>query len=239
MSDYKNDYLTHIKECMDYIVDKEADRIDEAASLMHECVKSNHRIFFFGTGHSYILSQEVFARAGGYAQFVPILEDELCMNHAYKSTLIERTPEYAKVILGLYDFRKDDVIVMISHSGRNGLIIELALELKKRGLYIIAVTSLDASKNNTSRHPSGYRLYELADVILDTRSIDGDAYIKHNERISTGPTSTVLGSFMIQLVVTAFVEKELATDPNVPVFISSNVDEGDAWNEALFEAYKK
>ena len=160
------------------------------------------------------------------------------MNHAFKSTLIERTTEYAEVLLELYPFKKGDVIVMTSNSGRNALLIELGLRLKELGVSIIAITALDASKNSTSRHESGLRLFELADVVLDNRSVYGDASLSHNDEIKTGPTSTIMSCFIVQLLVSAFVQLEVEKGGDVPVFRSSNIDGGDAYNEKLFDRYR-
>ncbi|MBR2788057.1 MAG: SIS domain-containing protein [Erysipelotrichaceae bacterium] len=233
--DRMKEYRDLLVKDMDQVLEKQRDKIEEAAQIMSDTVKNNHKIYFFGTGHSYMVGQEVFARAGGYAGFVPILENELGMNHAFKSTLIERTAAYADVIMGLYKFEKGDTIVMTSNSGRNALLVELAQRLKKLGMKIICITSLDSSKASASRHPSGLRLFELADVILDNRSVMGDASISHNEEIKTGPTSTIMDCFLIQLVVTSFVQKEIDRDSDAPVFRSSNIDGGDEYNRRLFE----
>lgn len=218
---------------------QEKDKIQRAAKMMSACVHGQHHVYFFGTGHSYIVSWEIFGRAGGYAGFIPILENELGMNHAFKSTLIERTASYADVIMGLYRFEAGDVIVMTSNSGRNALIIELALRLKALGVKIIAITALEASAQSTSRHESGKRLFEVADLVLDIHSAYGDACIRHTDDIYTGPTSTIMSCYVAQLMVTAFVNLELSSGYSVPVFRSSNVDDGDAYNEALFDRYRK
>jgi uncharacterized phosphosugar-binding protein len=138
----------------------------------------------------------------------------------------------------LYPFKKGDVIVMTSNSGRNALLIELSLRLKEMGVSIIAITALEASKNNISRHKSGLRLFELADVVLDNRSVYGDASLSHNDEIKTGPTSTIMSCFIVQLLVSAFVQLEVEKGGDVPVFRSSNIDGGDAYNEKLFERYR-
>ncbi|MHC5268834.1 SIS domain-containing protein [Enterococcus sp. LJL98] len=223
---------------MEYIVKEEQVAIEKAAQMMSTCIQKEHKIYFFGTGHSYIIGQEVFARAGGYAGFIPILENELGMNHAIKSTFIERTVEYADVLMELYPFQTEDVIVMSSNSGRNPLLIEMALRLKERGVHIIALTALEASKNSRSRHKSGRRLFELADIVLDNRSPYGDASISHTKEIKTGPTSTILSVFLVQLLVSAFVQLEIDRGIEAPVFRSSNIDEGDEYNEKLFDVYR-
>lgn len=232
------DYYQVLQESMEYVINEEQAQIQQAAQMMSDSIQQEKKIYFFGTGHSYIIGQEVFARAGGYAGFIPILENELGMNHAFKSTMIERTTEYADVLMELYPFKEGDTIVMTSNSGRNALLVELAKRLKEIGVKIIALTALEASKNSTSRHESGLRLFELADVILDNRSVYGDASIAHTEVVKTGPTSTVMSCFIIQLVVTAFVQMEIDRGIDVPVFRSSNVDGGDAYNEKLFDIYR-
>lgn len=230
-------YYQTINRKMKDVISLQGETIQQAAQLMSDCADVHH-VYFFGTGHSYIIGQEVFARAGGYAKFIPILEDELGMNHAFKSTLIERMSDYADVILGLYAFEAGDVIIMTSNSGRNALIVELALRLKQMGVKIIALTALSESKQAESRHHSGLKLFELADIVLDNYSCYGDASLKHNEEVITGPTSTIMGCYIIQLLVSAFVQLEIDKGKEVPVFKSSNVDEGDAYNEHLFDFYR-
>lgn len=237
--DLMRDYYQTVNQDMDYIITHEKNQIKQASHMIRTCIHDGHKVYFFGTGHSYIIGQEIFARAGGYADFIPILENELGMNHAFKSTLIERMPAYADVIMGLYTFKKGDVIVMTSNSGRNALLIELGMRLKKLGVKIIGITALEASKNSTSRHSSGLRLFEIADVVLDNRSVYGDASISHTKTIKTGPTSTIMSCFIAQLIVSDFVENEVKSDKDVPVFRSSNIDGGDEYNEQLFAQYKR
>lgn len=233
------DYYQTLNHDMEYVITNEKDEIKKASTLIDECVAQGNKVYFFGTGHSYIVGQEVFARAGGYANFVPILENELGMNHAFKSTLIERKAGYADVLMGLYTFKKGDVIVMTSNSGRNALLVELGIRLKKLGVKIIGITALEASKNSQSRHESGLRLFELADVVLDNRSVYGDASISHSKEIKTGPTSTIMSCFIAQLIVSDFVQTEVDKGVDVPVYRSSNIDGGDAYNEQLFAKYRR
>ena len=176
-------YYQKLQKNMEHVINNESESITKAATLMSTCIQTENKVYFFGTGHSYIVGQEVFARAGGYAGFIPILENELGMNHAFKSTLIERTTEYAEVLLEL-------------------------------------------------------RLFELADVVLDNRSVYGDASLSHNDEIKTGPTSTIMSCFIVQLLVSAFVQLEVEKGGDVPVFRSSNIDGGDAYNEKLFDRYR-
>ena len=234
-----DNYNETVQNRMNRVISEESANIENAAELLADTIARDKKIYFFGTGHSYLLGQEVFARAGGYCGFIPILENELGMSHAYKSTIIERMASYADVIEGLYDFRPGDVIVMTSNSGRNALPVELAGRLKEKGLKIIVLTSLAHSENSSSRHSSGKLLYEFGDIVLDNKTDKGDASISHSNGINTGPTSTIMNCFIIQMVVSAMVEIQIQSGTEPKVFTSSNVDEGDKRNEDLFRSYKK
>lgn len=230
-------YHQNIVEKLNEIVTDGRANMEAAAGLIRDCVNGGHKVYFFGTGHSYMVGQEIFARAGGYAGFIPILENELCMNHAYKSTLIERTGEYANVLLGLYTFKAGDIVFVTSNSGRNALTIELTLRLKAMGVIIIAITSLRHSRMCESRHPSKIRLFEAADLVLDNCSDYGDASIHHNDGTATGPASTLTNCFILHCVVSTFTQMQLDAGLPCPVFKSSNIDCGDQANEALFQVY--
>lgn len=223
-----------VREKISKIEKEQLEQLEQAAKLLLEVTLNNKKIYAFGTGHSYMIGQEMFARAGGYANIIPILENELSMNHAYKSTLIERMTSYAKVIEDLYPFEEGDAIIMTSNSGRNKLLIELAKDLQEKGLKIIVITAVEQSKACTSRHASGKKLYEFADVILDNLSEYGDATIKHEDGTCTGATSTIIDCFLVQSMLSIFVDLLVENNMKPEVFVSSNVDEGDALNASLF-----
>ena len=231
-------YAGTVCEKINMIAENQGNRIKEASKLLYHCKNNGGTIYSFGTGHSYMITQEIFARAGGYAGIIPVLENELSMAHPFKSTLIERTAGYAEVIEGLYSFQAGDVIIMTSNSGRNQLIIELALRLKERGVKIIAVTAEEQSSLSAGRHPSGKRLFELADIVLDNYSDEGDASYTHSEEIRTAPTSTITDVFLLHRMVSEFVQMLIDTGVECPVFRSSNVDGSDAYNEELFTMYR-
>lgn len=212
--------------------------VEAAAQMLFDCESKGGTIYVFGTGHSHMMGQDLYARAGGYAKIVPIVEIELTLlTHPTKSTTIERIPAYADVLEHLYHVKENDVVIISSNSGRNGLVVEFALRCKKKGAGIIAVTSLSHSKSITSRHESGCRLFELADIILDNRGPLGDATIQHDENIATGPVSTICSCFLLQAMMSTFIQKCLDAGMNPPVFRSSNADRADEFNKAYFEKY--
>lgn len=235
---FTQDYYKEVEKRIHSIHTEDEKAIHEAAQLLFDAECSGHKIFTFGTGHSHMIGQDLYARAGGFAKIYPILEIELTLlTHPTKSTHIERTADYADILETLYDVKEGDVVIAASNSGRNSLVIEYLSRLKKRGVKIIAITSLAHSKTIASRHASGLRLFELADIALDNRAPYGDATTSLSDTITMGPVSTLTSCYLSQLLIGTFVEKLIAAGHDAPVFRSSNSDGADAYNQELFDRY--
>ena len=224
---FTQDYYKEVEKRIRSIHTEDEKAIHEAAQLLFDAECSGHKIFTFGTGHSHMI-----------AKIYPILEIELTLlTHPTKSTHIERTADYADILETLYDVKEGDVVIAASNSGRNSLVIEYLSRLKKRGVKIIAITSLAHSKTIASRHASGLRLFELADIALDNRAPYGDATTSLSNTITMGPVSTLTSCYLSQLLIGTFVEKLIAAGHDAPVFRSSNSDGADAYNQELFDRY--
>lgn len=231
---------TYFKEVEQRLQDiaKETDAIEKAALLLLEAEKNNHTIYTFGSGHSHMIGQDIYARAGGYAKIYPIDEIEMSLaTHPTKSTALERTASYADVLDAIYTIHEGDVLLVTSNSGRNSLVIEYTMRAKKKGASIIAITSLSHSKTIASRHESGLRLFELADVVLDNHAPYGDATTAIDDTCRMGPVSTLTGCFLAQCVMGRFVELLKEHGMEAPVFASSNMDGADERNKELFQKY--
>ena len=219
-----------------YETNKEALR--QGAGLLYESECSQHHIYTFCSGNSHMIGQDLYARAGGFAKIIPIVEIELTLaTHPTKSTQIERCAAYADILDHLYHLEEGDCLIITSNSGRNPLVIEYALRAKAKGVHIIAITSLTHSQRIQSRHKSGLRLFETADIVLDNMAPYGDAGVKIDEDSSMGPISTLTGCFLAQCLVGEFVELLKEHGIKAPVFRSSNMDGADAYNAELFEHY--
>lgn len=236
-----NEYINNIKNIIERIENECNESIEKSAELFSQALVSNKKIFLFGTGHSHMLAEELFYRAGGLLNIQPILIDELMLHKdASGSTIAERKEGLAEKIFSDYRITKDDIIVIISNSGRNGSVIDMALLCKNTGTKIIALTSLEHSNAGASRHESGKRLWELSDVVLDNCGCTGDACIEIQDisgKICA--TSTVTGSLILNSVVARAVElcSEKGFYPDH--FCSANVDGGDDINNTLIKKYKK
>jgi uncharacterized phosphosugar-binding protein len=147
----------------------------------------------YGSGHSALIARDAAGRAGGLVPALHILD--IADGDA------ERLEGVAKIILGRYELRPGSVIFIVSNSGINAVPIEMAMLCKEAGLTVVAVTSLSHSRQFNSRHSSGRKLYELADIVIDTHATPGDASIElPGTSARSGATSTIAGSAVMQAV---------------------------------------
>lgn len=231
-------YNKFVLETFNKMMEENAPAIEEAAKILYECEINGGKIYTFGTGHSHLIGQDLYGRAGGYAKIYPINEIEMTLaTHPTKSTALERTSSYADILELLYDVKNGDVVIAASNSGRNGLVIEYLTRLKEKGVHIIGITSLKHSQTISSRHPSGKHLFELSDIVLDNMAPYGDAGVEIDDKHIMGPISTMTGSYLSQAVIGRFVELLLKNGYDAPVFRSSNCDGADEYNKVLFEKY--
>jgi len=143
-------------------------------------------------------------------------------NGALKTSSIERLPGYAKVLLDYYGLQKDEAIIVISNSGINAVPVEIAMGAKERGLKVIAITSCGFSSSIPSRHISGKRLFELADVVIDNYVPPGDALVEVKGMVQkVGPISTIIDSAILHSISLCVVEKLLEKGVEPPVYMSA------------------
>ena len=189
----------------------------------------------FGSGHSQILACEIERRAGG---LVPVSSI-----HDPADGWPEQIPGYGARLFQRYAYqyavRSNDVVLVISNSGRNASPIEVALEAKKAGLDVVVLTSLEMSKATTSRHPSGKKLYEIGDYVLDNAGVPGDAAIDApGFAYKVGPTSTMSGALILNLMAMEIIENLITMGITPPTYVSQNADGGAEHNEALAQKYR-
>jgi len=182
-------------------VDKES--VMRGSAVIAAAIGAGGIVHLFGSGHSSLLAQEVFYRAGGLIAINPVLDPRLGFERgAVESTEFERSLEGAEYLAAKAGFQECDAGIVISNSGRNALPVEMALRMKQAGMKVIALTNLEQSRSAESRHPSGKRLFEVADEILDNHCPAGDAAvtipgIPH----AIGPLSTIAGAAILHSVL--------------------------------------
>ena len=215
--------------------------IDLAARTVVERLRAGGRFLITGTGHSHMLAEEFYTRAGGLACVTPVLPSEFQLfEHPLKSTEVERLEAYASVVMKLYSICGKDAILIASNSGRNGMPVELARLSRSCGAAVIAFTSSNRAKSELSRHSSGLFLSDYADIVIDSCTPPGDAgFAVAGIDAHMGAMSTFTGAYLAQLMSILIARYMAENDEILPVFKSSNIDGGDEWNEALFNRYLK
>lgn len=232
-------YFAHAQAKMREVLDHELPNIQKAADFVTESCKRGGRFYVFGTGHSHMVAEELYLRAGGLALVHGILPPELMLHEmANKSTYLERIEGYSQALAELYRIEEKDTVMVISNSGRNAVPVEMCLAAKAKGAKVIALTSMQHSANCTSRHSSGQKMYEIADVTIDNCAEQGDASFRIEGLDSAvGPTSSITGIAIAQALVCQVVDNLVQVGIEPPVFKSSNVDGGDEHNNRMFAQY--
>jgi uncharacterized phosphosugar-binding protein len=236
-------YASVAAEAIHAVATSQAAGIAAAADLMADCVADNGVLQAFGTGHSEAFAMEIAGRAGG---FIPTnrlaLRDAVAAAGAAtdpgQAGLLERDPSLAQHIYDLaLDAQPQDVFLIASNSGGNGSIVEFARLVKEKGHPLIAVTSLAHTTQVTSRHPSGLRLFEVADIVLDNGAPYGDAVLPLPGGGTACGLSSITAALLAQMMVAEALARLIARGETPPVYLSANIPEGDEHNNALEARY--
>jgi uncharacterized phosphosugar-binding protein len=219
-------YIDGLTVILETIKREQRNNIERAGLLVADALAARGVIHAFGTGHSHLIADEAFFRAGGIAAVNPILHERLMfLKGALESTRTEQESGFARRLLAEESIRSVDVGIVISNSGRNAAPIEMALEMKSLGIKVIAITNLEQSKASTPRHSSGKRLFEVVDVVIDNCVPTGDALLELSGLESRiGPSSTVAGAAIINSIIIEAVGELLKRGETVPVLPSANTE---------------
>jgi uncharacterized phosphosugar-binding protein len=235
-------YASAARAVVDRVIDGELPGVVKAAEILYATLRAGGIIQAFGTGHSEALSMEVAGRAGGLVPTNRISLRDVVLRGGEPPSLLadvtfERRPETAHRLYQLAAVRPGDAFVIGSSSGINGAVVEMALLAKERGHQVIAITSVRHSAQVTSRHPSGRRLAELADVVLDNGAPYGDALLPLPGGGTVCAVSSMTAALLAQMVVAEVVRRYLEAGDQPPIYVSANVPGGDEHNRALEARY--
>jgi uncharacterized phosphosugar-binding protein len=188
----------------------------------------------FGSGHSELISREIIGRAGGLACISGIIDPT--------NGFIENLPGYGERLAARHDRQYQllpgEVIIVISNSGKNASPIDVALYAKAKGLVVVALSCLEMSRAVASQHPSGKKLFEVADHVLDNGGVNGDAIVDLGGGEATGPTSTLIGCSVLNWLMLSVVEWLKANGHPVPLLRSQNTPGAIEHNRAVGARYK-
>lgn len=242
MQNLPETYLDRVIALLQRVKEEEGPAIRAAAQIMADAIASGKRIFAFGCTHSSLPIQDLVYRAGGLMLVNPIFAPgiaDLEIKPATMSSEIEKMSGYAKVVLDNTPIQSGDVLIVVSVSGRNAVPIEMAQIAAERGVHVIGVTSREYAGSVTSRHPSGKKMHEFAEVVLDNKAPKGDAVLEAGGMPQKfTPVSGVTSIALLHSLVAATIEDLLARGITPPVFLAANVDGGQEYNARLLAQYK-
>lgn len=210
-------------------------RIDQAAEIVADALASGHDLHAFGSGHSHMLAEELFHRAGGLVGVRPLLFEGLSLHGSPAlGTSLERMPGLAAALLDDHAMAPGDVLIICSNSGGNAVTTEMAALAREVGVLTIAITSIGHATSGLARQAGGPRLHELVDVAIDNGGMVGDAAVEvEGLAPRVGPTSTVVGAAIVNALVSEVVERLVRRGVVPEVLTSSNLSGGDEANARL------
>lgn len=216
--------------------------IRRAADVLAERMHRGGVVQIFGTGHSRAFSMEMAGRAGGLVPCHAMYLADLALSGRYpaeemRDPAFERRPEIAAELFGLYDIRPEDALIVVSSSGRNGSTIEMALIAAEKKLPVVVVTSMAHTSAVTSRHPSGKRLFEVGDVVIDNCAPQGDAVLDIGQYSKVCAVSSITGAVIAQALTAEIAARYVRCGVEPPVLVSANVDGADDRNALLRRQY--
>lgn len=235
-------YLSAVQQLLTKVEEKNSMEIEQASSLLADCFGNEGILHVFGCGHSHMIAEEVFYRAGGIVPIRPLFVEDLMLHKgALRSSDLEKDPLFAKTFLPSQPFQPNDVLLVVSTSGRNPVPIDVAQYGKKMGLKVMTISS-HAYHSLSSRHSTGLHLAATADIALDNLIPVGDALITlhhHHSTNSIGPGSTIINAAILNQIIVNSVELLIKRGLEIPIFKSGNVDGSEDHNNELINKYGK
>lgn len=234
-------YFKQVQEQLELVEQKETQAMRLAAKQVATAIQSGGIIQLFGCGHSHMLAEEVFYRAGGLVPIKPIFVEPLMLHEgAVRSSQFERQTDYATTFLNEQDFQANDVVVVVSTSGRNPVPIDVALAARQKGAFVIGITAPSYAESQASRHQTGNYLFNSVDLVVNNHSAIGDAVLEYPEvDVRFGPTSTVVGATILNAIFAEAIKEMADAGFSPPIFLSGNIDGADEHNRQLIDVYSE
>ncbi len=237
-------YMQEVSSRLEQLAaEAEAGALDAAVELIVEAIEAGGVVQAFGTGHSEAFAMEIAGRAGGLIPTNKIALRDVVLRGSrdagtLKGSSLERDPAVVEELFDISPVAEQDVFIIASNSGVNGSIVGLALLVKSRGHKLIAVTSLEHTAAVETKHPSGVRLSEVADIVIDNKAPFGDTTLELAGGGGVGAVSSITAAFIAQLLTIGAAERIRAAGKTPPIYISANIPGGDEHNRALEDLYQ-
>ena len=238
-------YLSAARNIVDRICDTQWDAIEQAAEICANTIAGDGLVHMFATGHSRMFVEEMFPRHGSFPGFHPIVELSLTFhnqvvgaNGQRQAMFIEHVEGLAEVILRNFVIKAPDSFLIYSNSGVNEVVVDMGLEVKKMGLPLMVVVSVEHCEASSPKHSSGKKLIDIADVVLDNCTPAGDALVNINGLADpVGPGSTIGAATVTNALKVAVAEKLTLLGKPPLVLTSSYFIGAEASKQRFDESY--
>ena len=228
-----------VKQLIDTVYQEESDNIKAAGKVIFDAVKEKGILHVFATGHSHMLAEEMFYRAGGLVAINPVLRPFLMQHEgAISSTKFERLSGIAKIIYDGLDINDNDPFIVVSNSGINAVPVEFAQIARGNNHKVIVITSVDSSKNLKPRTIDNKHLYECGDIVINNHVPHGDGIIQ-TQYGNVGAVSSIICSYIAQSIILEVINLFIKNNITPPIYMSANIEGGDKHNEKIYEEYKQ
>ena len=235
---YYQHYQENITGTLNQIFTQETAKIEEAGALLAQTLEQDGLLYVFGNGHSHMLAEELFYRAGGLAPVYPIFETAAMLHEgAAKSSQIERMSGYAKNVICRYPIGPKDVLLLASTSGVNPFCMEMAELARAKGAKVIGISSFNYL-SKPSRHVDGKHFPEFCDICVDNHVPVGDATIEVcDDGTKAGPVSSIVTLAIANSIVLHACEIMRGHGVEPKVFHSGNCPGADEYNQGLLDEF--
>ena len=230
------------KEYLEKVKNTQQEPIRIVAKMMGDCMLDNGIVQLFGLDHNHAFTMEMFYRAGGLMPFHGFNPRDLVLRGIVtkddfdKPDFLYRQDTVDKM-WDIYNIQPNDMFVLTSDLGVEGCVIDMAIKVKKHGHKLVVVTSLKESQKLTSKHPSGKKLYEFADVVIDSCVANPDVVIKLKNGILINQMATITGNTLAQMITAEIYKYLVDLGEEAPVLLSANVTGADVHNRAISDKY--
>jgi uncharacterized phosphosugar-binding protein len=234
MASFADTYFSTATALLARAREANAPTLRKLGAVLGQSVASGGVIHTFGSGHSEVIGREIIGRAGGL----------VCVSGLYDPTggFIENLVGYGTKMAERYDrahgLLAGETIIVISNSGKNASPIEVALYARQKQMNVVALTSVGMAKVTATVHPGGKKLHEVADYVLDNLGFVGDAITPVTDGVLAGPTSTLIGATLLNLMMLETIEWLKTNNHPLPILRSQNMPDAIAYNRELGKRYK-
>ena len=226
-----------------HAVEAQLPQIQKAADWFAQSILAGRMVHVFGSGHSRIMVEEMWPRYGSFPGFNPIVELSLSFHNLVVGANGQRQAMFLENVAGLADrilrnfaIGPTDSALVISSSGCNIVPIEMAEIFQRHGIKVVVIISRKHSDATISKHPSGKKLQDFADLVLDTAAPVGDAMVKlPGLDTPVSPGSTIGGCLLVN-AIKAEVAARMVAAGQPPRVLTASAVVGAERATALFES---